>query len=92
MKTIWKFSIPLTDEAYISGPAPLNVIHVAPDEVHQRLLVWAEVDDTGPSDQLTRALLIVGTGNPIPTNATSHLGSVITPPFVWHVYDGGLCW
>lgn len=89
MKTIWKFQSLVRDEIYVSGPAPLNVIHVESDGA-SRLTIWAEVDSAGDPSQLTRMLFVVGTGHPIPVEAGEHLASVVAPPFVWHVYNGGL--
>lgn len=86
-KTVWKFSHAVTDQVTIQGPAPLNVVHVEPDGPG-RLLIWAEVGGGDP-DLLTRRLYVVGTGHPVPPDST-HLGSVVAPPFVWHLYDGGL--
>ncbi|GAB3889023.1 DUF7352 domain-containing protein [Terrabacter terrigena] len=83
-RTIWKFQAPVQDEFDLNGPAPLNIVHVAPDGP-TGLLIWAEVDPN--RSQTERHLRVVGTGNPIPNDVTRHIGSVIAPPFVWHLYE-----
>ena len=88
MRTVWKFQLPVRDVLELTGPKPLEIVHVGPDGPAD-LLVWAEVDPARPP--ITRHLRVVGTGNPVPPEVTRHIGSVMAPPFVWHVYeaDGG---
>jgi len=83
-RTIWKFQAPVQDDFDLNGPGPLNIIHIEPDGPTS-LLIWAEVDtDEAPAE---RHMRVVGTGNPIPDDATRHVGSVFAPPFAWHIYE-----
>lgn len=84
MKTIWKFPLEVTDRQSIELPAQYEFLSVA-DQGGQ-LCLWAEVETTGES--VVRTIWIVGTGNPIPKVAAAFIGTVLMPPFVWHVYEG----
>ena len=54
----------------------------------RRLAVWAIVEED--VQEVCRRFLIVGTGFElgIPTD-TPFVGTVLDPPFVWHVFDLG---
>ena len=86
--TIWKFRLPIQDEALIEmprGSVPLSV-----GAQLGELCLWARVPlDSG--DNVIRRYRIYGTGNPGPSKAIEeYLGTVQIPPFVWHVFDLGL--
>lgn len=48
--------------------------------------IWAEVDTTAPTASLS--VYVVGTGNPIPDEATTYVDSfqMYEGALVWHVY------
>lgn len=48
--------------------------------------LWAEVDSKAPN--VTRRIHFVATGTVIPARAV-FIQTLIHPPFVWHIYDGG---
>lgn len=82
MRSIWKFPLIITDKQIIEGPIK-SVLHVGLDP-RGYLCLWAEVDTADPSTDLT--VYIVGTGNTIPDEVTTHYGSVMQGSFIWHVY------
>ena len=47
--------------------------------------MWIEVDPDAP-DELRR-FEVVGTGHDIPLLANVYRGTVMVPPFVWHIYE-----
>lgn len=63
-----------------------RLIHVDRDTREpDRIAVWFEVNnELRPSE--IRTFHIVGTGHPIPPR-TKHVGSVVMPPYVWHVFE-----
>ena len=85
MKTIYKYSIKVTDKQEIQIPCNAKIIHVGLDPQGVPCL-WAEVDTTAPMKPVS--VFIVGTGNPMPHVAHTHFGSFIQGPFMWHVYLG----
>ena len=84
MSTIWKYLTNVAGEVVISMPLGAEILHVA-DLGPAMLHVWARVDPTAPL--VDRHFVIVGTGNPCPA-VGSHVASVVTGPFVWHVFEG----
>jgi len=85
MKTIYKYPIQITDEQEIQMPCDANVIHAGLDPQGTPCL-WVEVDTAAPTEPVS--VLVVGTGNPMPYVAHTHLGSFVQGPFVWHVFLG----
>lgn len=83
MKTVYKYPIRITDKQLIAFPENAEIKHVGLDPNGVPCL-WIELDTKQP-DQL-RDLYIVGTGRPIPEEATKHIGSFVQDPFVWHAY------
>lgn len=87
--TVWKFPVHsdgLTDSASVSLPANAKVIHV--DIQNNVLTLWAWVDPDAPVS--ARRILVRGTGHPAPAPwAATHLGTVFSGPYVWHVFDAG---
>lgn len=90
-RTIWKFTLPITDTVKVRLPAAAGypeprILHVA-DAEHGRFYLWAEVVPGGMFvDEHT--LSVFGTGHPMPEFFKErHLGTILAPPFVWHVYD-----
>lgn len=85
MRTIYRYPLRVTDVQTITGPGLGRVVAV--DNRRGELEVWAEVDTHDV--EMTRSVIIVGTGNPIPPGAGRHVGHYIDGPFVWHIYEGG---
>lgn len=84
MNTVWKFPLEITDMQKIKMPVGAVVVHGGLDPFGVPCL-WCQVDD---QEYISRyeVIYIVGTGNPIPPDASRHLGSFVQGPFVWHVY------
>lgn len=87
MRTIHKYTIAITDGwQEIELPMAARVVHFdyQPNAPLNVLRFWAEVD-TAYAD-VARKFCIVGTGHPIPDNAT-YVASCIQGPLVWHLYE-----
>jgi len=82
MRTIWKTSVRLAGENTIEMPVGAKVIMVAKRDMVPT--IWFEVETENPMED--RHFHVVGTGHPIPEQAR-HVGSWISTPFVWHLYE-----
>ncbi len=80
--TIWKFPIEVTDEQHVNMPRGAKVLTVQFQA--GSITIWALVDPT--ASKVKRRVRVVGTGNPCDVDRFDHIGSVQTPPFVWHVF------
>jgi len=85
MKTIHKYPIAITDRQDVTMPRSAGIVHVGLDP-NGHPCIWAMVETGNPMEDV--AILIIGTGNPIPDDAGYHFGSFVQGPFVWHVYSG----
>lgn len=84
MKTIWKFPFTIQDRQQIEIPVGAVSLAVGLDADGTASL-WALVEDQKPKRKAT--ILVFGTGRPIPDQITvKHLGTLLMPPFVWHVF------
>ncbi len=84
MKTIWKFPLKISDHFKLSVPLGAGIIHVGLDPAGVAC-VWCEVQPGNTPEDLD--LYVIGTGNPIPSEAKQHWGSFVQGPFVWHLYS-----
>lgn len=83
MKVIYKYPIEITESQFIQAkPGP--IIHVGLD-LDGIPCLWIQVWSTTPD--ISRVIYVIGTGNPMPSDAKHHLGSFLQGPFVWHVYE-----
>lgn len=93
VRTIFKYPIEIVDEQVVMVPAGAKPLHFDLQKVPRRPIehfegeptLWLEVDDSATKVPLR--LFVVGTGNPIPPNAVNYIGTVLMPPFVWHLYS-----
>lgn len=89
MKTIWKFVVPVTDEAFsIFMPEGARIVHVGSnwDSSVGVVCFWAEARlDTANEERHFR---VFGTGHKMPDNV-GYVGSVILANggLVWHLYE-----
>lgn len=83
MKKIWKYDIAITDVQTLKVPCGGKAIHVDTDP-SGNYCIWFEVE-TG-NKEYDRKVFVVGTGNPVPREAVSHIGSLVRGWWVWHVY------
>lgn len=88
MRTIYKYTTPVTDSFSISLPIGAIFRHADRDQrFNDEISLWFEVD-TDKHETTLRRFYIVGTGNPIPDKAAAFLATVMMDPFVWHLYGG----
>ena len=80
---IWKFPLALTD--FVSVEMPENAVVLSVDNQDGVLCLWAMVEPDMPKD--VRHFSIVGTGNPMPAGLKKFIGTVLMPPYVWHVFE-----
>lgn len=85
MNTIWKFPLARTDKQTVHLPAEFAILSVGLDPQDQ-ICLWAAVT-AGPLEYFVE-ILIVGTGNKLPSDAGDFLGTVNDGPFMWHVFTG----
>lgn len=90
---IWKFPIRIDQEQFIAMPAGARILSVAVHPKYKEpgstddIYLWAEVDAAEPEE--LRRILVFGTGHPLWERRGRFIGTVLTGPFVWHVYDPG---
>lgn len=82
-ETIWKFPLMMEDYPVVTMPRGAEVLCVQLQ--HGMPTLWARVDPQKAKED--RALLIVGTGNPMPDGAGRYVGTFQHGPFVWHVFE-----
>lgn len=85
---IYRFGIPVDDEAHdvLMTPAPiLAVAPVARQKSHHSVEFWAEDND----DQLriTRTFMVIGTGWPVPDGYSFRGTCGRLDGLVWHLYE-----
>jgi hypothetical protein len=83
-RQIWKFQVPFDEVCIVEMPLGARVVFVG--EQNDAIYLWAEVDPA--HRKVVRKFAIVGTGQSIPEDL-EYVGTVQTPPFVWHVYEEG---
>ena len=84
MRTIWKFVLPVTDEQDLEFPKGALFLHVGQQAANGTVVIWMLVDPD--NERVRRRVSIRGTGHPITERGGVFLGTVITNPFVWHVF------
>ena len=90
MRTVWKFQLEMTGVQKVAMPAGAEILSAAIQPPTRTLCLWALVDDD-EAELETRSVYIVGTGTPMPAGVGSadFIGTVLDPPYVWHLFDGG---
>lgn len=84
MRTIYKYQLRVVDGLQeITTHIGAHIVHVGQQNGY--VCVWMEVDTSLPEQK--RHFEIIGTGQPIPFDRL-YVGTVMLPPFVWHVYSG----
>lgn len=86
MKTIFKYSLTLTDRQLVEMPAGAK-----PLTAHYQgatLCLWCAVETDNPS--IRKEIVILGTGGPGPSENLSYVATVHDHGFgfVWHVFAG----
>ena len=87
MRTIWKYTLNITDRQTVSMPVFAEILTVQMQG--GSLCLWAIVESDRNLEQ--REFLIFGTGNPIPEQFClhQHIGTVQVGGgvLVWHVFE-----
>ncbi|WP_037322845.1 DUF7352 domain-containing protein [Amycolatopsis thermoflava] len=82
-RTVWKFPLNLIGEPVIPMPRGAQILTVQMQDGQPQL--WALVDPAQPVER--RRLFIVGTGQPMPTDAATYLATWQSGPFVFHLFE-----
>ena len=82
MRTIYKYTIPITPRWEITMPRGAEVRHVR--EQNGQITVWVELNPQ-VDDEEVKTFFVVGTGHEIP-DASRYLGSAFVGYYVWHIY------
>lgn len=85
---ILKYPLAMVDRQCVEMPARANILSVK--DQRGMLTMWAAVSESMPMQR--RYILIVGTGNPAPSELGKFIGTVImqggiAAGLVWHVFD-----
>jgi hypothetical protein len=83
---IWKYTLAITNLQEVEMPLGAQILSVG-DQGGQ-LCLWALVVPQRGSSK--RVIEIIGTGNPMEMYLTyprRFIGTVLMPPFVWHVFE-----
>lgn len=83
---IWKYELEITDVQSVQMPEGAKIISVA--NQGGVLCLWAMVDPMQATRK--RAIVIIGTGNPIRSAGKIKLkfiGTALIEQFVWHVFE-----
>lgn len=86
IKKIYKYKLEITDKQTVALPADADILSV--DAQLGELCLWAVVVPNNFT--IERRIEIFGTGADIPTGlgiSRIYLGTVVMPPFVWHVFE-----
>lgn len=90
MRTVWKYPIPLSDDAGMVSTRPViemphgaEIVHLDTQAGHPTL--WAVVHSSYPTTP--RRFVIVGTGEPVPEDAGCHVGTWQATVFVFHLFE-----
>ena len=89
MKTIYKYSISITESQIVNMPIGSNIISLQMQ--NGIATMWAIVDTT---ESLTPVKIrIFGTGEEIPAGSVlRHIGSIQEKGYVWHIFiDDTIC-
>jgi hypothetical protein len=88
-RVVWKYAVPYEHRAPETPPHVIpvgsRVLLCAPDPETAIPTVWIELD---PEEQnkTERLFVAYGTGRQVPPDM-DHVGSLVSYPFVWHVYE-----
>lgn len=80
---VLKWHVPVDDQDHRIGKGKIVLVACQYDAASVQ--VWTEEDAEDEGHRLVR---VFGTGHEVPTEY-SHLGSAVSGPFVWHLYQIG---
>jgi len=81
---IWKYELRVDDRLTVIMPRGARILSVGVQG--KTICLWAMVNPETAEQEL-RIIAIYGTGNPLPEDPGTFIGTVQTPPFVWHVFE-----
>ena len=82
MKKVFKYILILRSvRQQVLMPKGAKILHVG--EQNRAITIWALVDTE--AELLHREFIIMGTGQNIPYDKYTHVGTVLEGVFVWHV-------
>jgi hypothetical protein len=85
MQTVYKYPLQITDTQEVSLPFGCDVLTAGLDPQGAPSL-WATVDTSQPPIPVT--VMVVGTGNPIPSTPQRYISTFTQAGNVWHVFLG----
>ena len=83
--SVWKFPLTMLsgDEVEVIMPQGAEILHF--DAQSESFNLWARVNpDAMPEPRRFR---LAGTGHSLPTDGLSHVGTILSGPFVWHLFE-----
>lgn len=83
-RSVWKFPIEITDEQTITAPGGDFAVTLVGRDSTGAPCIWALVDIDAVMTQ--RRVVVHGTGHPVEEDPSTHVGSFVDGPFVWHVF------
>lgn len=83
MKTIYKYTIKLTERQNVTMPVTADIICAQVQD--GKICLWATVDTESEFEE--RLIGIFGTGNALPQLSMRHIDTVQIAPFVWHIFE-----
>lgn len=96
-RVVWKYTQRVAEVMTLVLPEGAELLHVADQEGHGRLVDFWALVDPGSEGSRERAVQILATGHPVsdPLDGLGHWATIITAggALVWHVFldfDGAL--
>jgi hypothetical protein len=84
VRTVYKYAVRVDDTINrVELPREARIVHVDAQSPGC-VTFWAEVDTRQPKQ--TRAFIVHGTGHKI-DYAAGYVGTCLSGPFVWHLYE-----
>ena len=81
---IWKYELRVDDRLTVIMPRGARILSVGVQG--KTICLWAMVTPE-TAEQERRIIAIYGTGNPLPDDPGTFIGTVQVPPVVWHVFE-----
>lgn len=87
MKSIWKYALPINDQAGIEMQEGAEILHI--DCQGDQPMIWALVDPS--AEQEVRRFVTFGTGHPVPSDTSDlrHVGTwlIRSGALVFHTFE-----
>lgn len=89
MRSVWKFTVPLTNGKPVAHSVPVGGIvrHVAMDAQSGMPAVWIEIDPKPDAECETRSFVMTGTGHLVDDDSLQYLGTTQDGFYVWHCWE-----